>query len=164
MGCQAEIAGKIVEGKADYVLAVKANQPTLHEGIVEFFLDHMEDDFVRVKVSRHETVEEGHGRSEHRTYYVCDAPEDLPDRGRWKGLKRIGVAISDTERGGKPCDDVRYYILSKKLSARGFGAAVRGHWGIENPQSDYLQSDNLCVAGRAGYHRRGGLACAGLVA
>jgi predicted transposase YbfD/YdcC len=132
MGCQAEIAGKIVEGKADYVLAVKGNQPTLHEGIVEFFLDHMEDDFVRVKVSRHETVEEGHGRSEHRTYYVCDAPEDLPDRGRWKGLKRIGVAISDTVRGGKPCDDVRYYILSKRLSARSFGAAVRGHWGIEN--------------------------------
>jgi predicted transposase YbfD/YdcC len=132
IGCQAEIAEKIVEGKADYVLAVKANQPTLHEGIVEFFLGHMEDDFVRVKVSRHETVEEGHGRSEHRTYYVCDAPEDLPDRGRWKGLKRIGVAISDTVRGGKPCDDVRYYILSKKLSARSFGAAVRGHWGIEN--------------------------------
>jgi len=96
MGCQAEIAAKIVEGKADYVLAVKANQPTLHEGIVEFFLDHMEDDFARVRVSRHETVEEGHGRSEHRTYYVCDAPGDLPDRGRWKGLKRIGVAISDT--------------------------------------------------------------------
>ena len=132
MGCQTEIAEKIVEGKADYVLAVKGNQPTLHEGIVEFFLDHMEDDFARVKVSRHETNEQGHGRDEHRTYYVCDVPEDLPDRGRWKGLKRIGVAISDTVRGGKPCDDVRYYILSKKMSARSFGAAVRGHWGIEN--------------------------------
>jgi predicted transposase YbfD/YdcC len=132
MGCQAEIAGKIVEGKADYVLAVKANQPTLHDGIIDFFLDHMEDDFARVKVSRHETKEHGHGRDEHRTYYVCDVPDDLPDRARWKGLKRIGVAISDTVRGGKPCDEVRYYILSKKLSARGFGAAVRGHWGIEN--------------------------------
>jgi predicted transposase YbfD/YdcC len=132
MGCQAEIAGKIIEGKADYVLAVKANQPTLHEGIVEFFLDHMEDDFARVKVSRHETKEHGHGRDEHRTYLVCDVPDDLPDRGRWKGLKRIGVAISDTVRGGKPCDEVRYYILSRKLSARSFGAAVRGHWGIEN--------------------------------
>ena len=53
-------------------------------------------------------------------------------RGRWKGLKRIGVAISDTVRGGKSCDDVRYYILSRKLSARSFGALVRGHWGIEN--------------------------------
>lgn len=132
MGCQAEIAGKIIEAKADYVLAVKANQPTLHEGIVEFFLDQMEDDFARVKVSRHETKEHGHGRDEHRTYYVCDVPDDLPDRARWKGLKRIGVAISDTVRGGKPCDDVRYYILSKKLNARSFGAAVRGHWGIEN--------------------------------
>ena len=132
MGCQAEIAGKIIEGKADYVLAVKGNQPTVHEGIVGFFLDHMEDDFARVKVSRHETKEHGHGREEHRTYLVCDVPDDLPDRGRWKGLKRIGVAISDTERDGKACDEVRYYILSKRLSARRFGAAVRGHWGIEN--------------------------------
>jgi predicted transposase YbfD/YdcC len=132
MGCQTEIAEKIVAGKADYVLAVKGNRPTLHEGIMAFFLDHMDDDFARVKVSRHETVEHGHGRDEHRTYYVCDVPDDLPDRARWKGLKRIGVAISDTVRGGKACDDVRYYILSKKLSARSFGAAVRGHWGIEN--------------------------------
>jgi predicted transposase YbfD/YdcC len=132
MGCQTEIAQKIVEGKADYVLAVKGNQPTLHAGIMEFFLGHMEDDFARVKVSRHETREHGHGRDEHRRYLVCDVPDDLPDRGRWKGLKRIGVAISDTVRGGKACDDVRYYVLSKRLSARSFGAAVRGHWGIEN--------------------------------
>lgn len=132
MGCQAEIAEKIIEGKADYVLAAKGNQPTLYEGIVGFFLDHMEDDFARVRVSRHETKGHGHGRVEHRTYYVCDVPEDLPDRARWKGLKRIGIAISDTVRGGKPCADVRYYILSKRLSARSFGAAVRGHWGIEN--------------------------------
>jgi len=132
MGCQVEIAGKIVEKQADYVLAVKGNQPRLHDGIVEFFLDQMDDDFARVAVSRHETQEQGHGREEHRTYYVCDVPEDLPDASRWKGLKQIGVAISDTVRSGKPCDDVRYYILSRKLSARSFGAAVRGHWGIEN--------------------------------
>ena len=132
MGCQAEIAGKIIQGKADYVLAAKANQPTLYEGIVGFFLDQMEDDFARVKVSRHETKEKGHGREEHRTYYVCDVPDDLPDRARRKGLKRIGVAISATVRGGKPCDDVRYCILSGRPSARSFGAAVRGHWSIEN--------------------------------
>lgn len=132
MGCQAEIAARIVEAKADYVLAVKGNQPTLHDGIMDFFLDQLADDFARVKVSRHETKEHGHGRDEHRTYLVCDVPEGLPDRGRWKGLKRIGVAIRDTVRGGKACDDVRYYILSTRLSARRFGAAVRGHWGIEN--------------------------------
>ncbi len=114
------------------MLAVKGNQPSLHSGVVEFFLDHLDDDFARVRASRHETIEHGHGRDEHRTYYVCDVPEDLPDRARWKGLKRIGMAISDTVRGGKACDDVRYYILSTRMSARRFGAAVRGHWGIEN--------------------------------
>ena len=154
MGCQAAIAEKIVEKKADYVLAVKGNQPTLHEGIVAFFLDQMEDDFARVKVSRHETKEKGHGRAEHRTYYVCDVPDDLPDASRWSGLKQIGVAISDTVRGGKPCDDVRYYILSKPMSARSFGAAVRSHWGIEIRQPEDPRSDNLCAVGRAGYDRR----------
>jgi predicted transposase YbfD/YdcC len=132
MGCQTTIAKAIVAREADYVLAVKENQPTLHAGIVAYFLDQIDDDFARVKVSRHETKEQGHGRIEHRTYLVCDAPADLPDRGRWKGLKRIGVAISDTIRSGKPADDVRYYILSKRMSARSFGAAVRGHWGIES--------------------------------
>lgn len=132
MGCQTAIAEEIIAGGADYVLAVKANQPTLHEGIEAFFLDHLDDDFARTKVSRHETAEQGHGRQEKRTYYVCDVPDDLPDRARWKGLKRIGVAISDTVRDGKPVDEVRYYILSRKLSGRSFAAAVRGHWSIEN--------------------------------
>jgi predicted transposase YbfD/YdcC len=132
MGCQVEIAEKIVAAEADYLLAVKGNQPTLHAGILDFFVGHMEDDFARVKVSRHETTEKGHGRIEHRTYLICDAPEGLPDRGRWKGLERIAIAISDTTRGGKPSDDVRCYITSKRLNARSFGAAVRGHWSIEN--------------------------------
>ena len=80
----------------------------------------------------HETKEKGHGRIEHRTYYVCDIPDELPDASRRAGLKRIGVAISDTIRSGKPCDDVRYHISSRKMSAKNFGAAVRSHWAIEN--------------------------------
>lgn len=56
----------------------------------------------------------------------------MPDAARWKGLKQIGVAISDTTRAGKPCDEVRHYILSKKLTARRFGTMARSHWGIEN--------------------------------
>jgi predicted transposase YbfD/YdcC len=132
MGCQTAIAEAIVAKKADFVLAVKENQPTLFAGIGAHCLDHLDDDFARVKVSRHETEEQGHGRDEHRTYYVCDVPDDPPDRERWKGLKRIGIAISDTVRNGKPAGDVRYYIPSKKMSARSFGAAVRGHWSIEN--------------------------------
>lgn len=132
MGCQTEIAKQIVDAGGEYILAVKGNQPTLHEGIVGHFLDHFDDDFARISVSSHETFEKGHGRKERRTYYVCDVPEDLPDADRWKGLVQIGMAISQTVRNGKACDDVRYYILSKKLSARRFGTLIRSHWGIEN--------------------------------
>jgi len=132
MGCQTEIAAQIVARGADYVLAVKGNQPTLWKGIEQFFLEHLEDDFARTKVSRYETDERGHGREDTRTYYVCPVPDDLPDRHRWKGLAAIGLAITDSVRDGKPTSEVRYYILSRKLSARKFAAAVRGHWSIEN--------------------------------
>src|SRR3954447_22858432 len=100
MGCQTEIAEKIVEGKADYVLAVKGNQPTLHAGIEAFFLDHLEDDFARVSVGRHEKEEKGHGRTARGSSLVCEAPDVLPDRAGWKGLKGIGVAIGETIRDG----------------------------------------------------------------
>jgi len=132
MGCQTEIAQAIVDAGADYVLAVKDNQPTLHNGISWFFLTQREKGFARTPVSRHETREKGHGREETRTYYVCDVPRDLPDRRRWPKLAAIGWAISDTLRGGKRSYEMRYYILSKKLSARQFAAAVRSHWSIEN--------------------------------
>lgn len=132
MGCQTEIADQIIAADADYALAVKGNQPTLHAGLAKFFLDHLEDDFARVRVSRYQTQEHGHGRDETRTYYVCPAPDDLPDRSRWKKLAAIGIAINDTLREGKQTSEVRYYILSQKLSAKRFAAAVRGHWSIEN--------------------------------
>ena len=59
-------------------------------------------------------------------------PEDLPDSARWEGWKAIGVAISNTLRNGQDCNEVRYYILSKYISAKRFAEAVRGHWSIEN--------------------------------
>ena len=132
MGCQTAIAQKIVDAGADYVLAVKENQPTLHAGIQKHFDDHLEDDFARTKVRRYETTEKGHGREETRWYYVCPVPDDLPDRSRWADLKAIGIAISNTQRDGKDCNEVRYYILSRYLSGRRFAEAVRNHWGIEN--------------------------------
>ncbi len=132
MGCQTEIAKEIVDAGADYVLAVKGNQPTLHEGIQEFFNDHLEDDFARTPVRRHESTEKGHGREETRWYYICPVPDNLPDGSRWTKLKAIGIAVSNTQRDGKDCNEVRYYILSKYLSGRRFAEAVRSHWGIEN--------------------------------
>jgi predicted transposase YbfD/YdcC len=132
MGCQTEIARDIVHAEADYVLAVKGNQPTLHEGIEAFFNDHLEDDFARTKVRRFETAEKGHDRETIRYYFLCPVPDDLPDRSRWAKLRAIGIAISNTQRDGKDCNEVRYYILSKYLSGRRFAEAVRDHWAIEN--------------------------------
>ena len=101
MGCQTEIARKIVDADADYCLAVKGNQPTLQQGIADFFNDHLEDDFERTKVRRYETQERGHGREENRYYFICPVPQDLPDRSRWPRLKAIGIAIHNTWRDGK---------------------------------------------------------------
>ena len=132
MGCQTQIAHDIVAAKADYVLAVKGNQPTLHDGIKTFFLRAIANGFGRIKVSRHETHERGHGREETRVYCVCEASADLPDRARWTKLTAIGMTFNQTTRNGKQTVEVRYYILSKKLTARRFAAAVRRHWSIEN--------------------------------
>jgi len=132
MGCQTTIAKTIIDSNADYVLAVKKNQPTLYDGISWFFLMKREQNFAGVRVSRHETYEKGHGREETRLYFVCAVPHDLPDRKRWPSLAAIGCTTNITIRGGKRCYETRYYILSRKLSAKEFAAAVRGHWSIEN--------------------------------
>jgi predicted transposase YbfD/YdcC len=132
MGCQTAIAQAIVDAGANYVLAVKGNQPTLHEGLSWFFFTQRESGFARTKVSRHYARGKGHGREETRAYYVCEVPRNLPDRQRWAKLKAIGCAVSETLRDGKRCSETRHYILSKKLTARQFAAAVRKHWSIEN--------------------------------
>ena len=132
MGCQVEIARKIVAGGGDYVLAVKDNQPTLRGGIEQFFEDHLEDDFARTKVRRYHTKEKGHGREEIRDYYLCPVPDNLPDGSRWEELSAIGIVIGDSWRDGENHVEIRYYILSRYLSGKRFAEAVRNHWGIEN--------------------------------
>ena len=132
MGCQTEIAERIVEKGADYVLAAKGNQPTIHQGIQDYFSKHFETDFADALVRRYETSGQGHGRVEDRWYFVCPVPENLPGRDRWPHLTAIGMAVSRTERNGKECCETRYYLLSQYLSGRRFAEAVRGHWSIEN--------------------------------
>lgn len=147
MGCQTEIAEKIIAEGADYCLAVKRNQPTLHDGIQEFFLDHLEDDFSRIEVNEHHSHETSHGRVDDRSYYICKVPDNLPDRSRWKNIKAIGLAINNTSRRKGNETAVRFYIISKVLDGEAFAAAVRGHWGIENNchwQLDVAFSEDQC--------------------
>jgi predicted transposase YbfD/YdcC len=132
MGCQREIAKQIVASGADYVLAVKENQPTLYKELVFFFADHYADDFARVNVHRQETYEHAHGRDEMRFYYLCPVPDDLQSQERWHKLRAIGMTVNNTVRDGKECIEARYYILSRFVSGKRFAEAVRTHWAIEN--------------------------------
>lgn len=132
MGCQKEIAAKIRDQEADYILAVKENQPHLYEDISEYFEQQMKNDFAEVKCSRHETYERSHGREESRYCYVVNAPDELRNKDAWRDLRTIGVAISIRVVDGQEQSDVRYYISSLRRNAKRFAAGVRGHWGIEN--------------------------------
>ena len=132
MGTQTAIAEQIVDGQADYVLALKANQETLHDAVIEYVNEQMETDFANCGARRHVTKEQGHGREEIRHYLQMPVPEKLAGAGRWKGLLTIGVAMLTCLRNGKETVDVRYFISSLPLGVRRFAHAVRAHWSIEN--------------------------------
>src|SRR3954447_16993201 len=83
MGTQKAIAEQIIEGEADYVLALKGNQETLHQAVVGHILDQWEDDFARVKARRLQTKETAHGREEMRSYIQMPVPETLPGSASW---------------------------------------------------------------------------------
>jgi predicted transposase YbfD/YdcC len=132
MGTQKAIAEQIIEGGADYVLALRGNQETLHQAVIDHVIEQWEDDFARVKARRHQTKETGHGRDETRSYIQMPVPEGLPGSELWKGLRSLGVAVSECVRDGKETVEVRYYISSLAVGVKRFARAIRGHWGIEN--------------------------------
>jgi predicted transposase YbfD/YdcC len=130
MGTQKAIAAQIVEGEADYVLALKGNQETLHQTVIDHIDEQLEGDLAQA--CEHVTIEKGHGREEMRTYLQLPAPKSLPGFTLWKGLKSIGVVTSRCLRDGKETIEIRYYISSLAMGVKRFARAVRGHWGIEN--------------------------------
>jgi predicted transposase YbfD/YdcC len=130
MGTQKAIAAQIVEGGADYVLALKGNQETLHQAVIDYIDEQLEGDLSHAQ--EHVTTEKGHGREETRTYLQLSAPEKLPGFMLWKNLKSIGLVTSCSVRDGKETVEFRYYISSLATEVKQFARAVRGHWGIEN--------------------------------
>jgi predicted transposase YbfD/YdcC len=131
MGCQREIAAKVRDREADYILAVKQNQPGLYERVGAAIDEALEGD--AEAVDEHRTVGKGHGRRETRTYAVVAAPAGVDPEGQWHGLSALGIAISErADSRGRASDEIRYYILSRRITAAEFAGAVRAHWGIEN--------------------------------
>jgi predicted transposase YbfD/YdcC len=132
MGTQKAIAEKIIDGEADYVLALKGNHETLHQAVIDYIDEQSENDFATVTARRHVTEETGHGRQETRSYIQMPVPQDLPGLELWKGLKSIGMVMSECLRDGKETVEIRYYISSLAVSVKRFATAIRSHWGIEN--------------------------------
>jgi predicted transposase YbfD/YdcC len=133
MGCQKEIAGAIVGGGGDFVIAVKDNQPKLREAIGEHFLAQLDRDLEDLRYRRFETSDAGHGRLDERSYFLTKVPPDFAVKEEWPWVKAIGYSVRVTRHAdGRETDEVRYYVLSRYLSGKRFSEAVRGHWGIES--------------------------------
>jgi predicted transposase YbfD/YdcC len=132
MGTQKAIAAQIIDSAADYVLALKGNQGTLHQEVINYIVEESKTDFANVNARLHRTEEKGHGREEARTYIQMPVPQNLPGVELWKGLKSIGMVMSECTRDGKDTVEIRYYISSLAVGVKRFAHAVRSHWGIEN--------------------------------
>jgi predicted transposase YbfD/YdcC len=133
MGCQVEIADKIVAHKADYVLALKGHQPTLEADTKDYF-----DTAPAAEIEVKTTVEKGHGRIETRTYTSSDnvdwiaSDRSYPGQPRFTTIKTLIKVHSRTEFHDRCTFDTRYFISSAPPNIERMAGAVRGHWGVES--------------------------------
>lgn len=132
MGCQKDIAATIRATKADYLLAVKENQPHLYEDIEGMMARGRDTDFAGMKYSYAEESSRGHGRVEERYCWVFEDVSAIRDRELWLDLKSIVVVVSTRTVGAKSSSETRYYISSRAADAAVLSQAVRRHWSIEN--------------------------------
>jgi predicted transposase YbfD/YdcC len=133
MGCQVEIADKIVAHKADYLLALKGNQPTLEVDVADYFRTAPAGELVGKT-----TVEKGHGRIEARSYAAANnvdwiaSARSYPGAPRFKTIKTILKVHARVEYADRCSFDTRYYISSAPLDIERLARAARGHWGVES--------------------------------
>ena len=132
MGTQANIAEAIQARGADYVLAVKDNQPKLAESIRDFWSSFIAHPAAETAHGFFESVEKGHGRVETRRCYVFDQLNCLSKPEQWPGLKSFAVIESERASGGKTTHEQRLYISSLTPDAARMAATVRAHWSVEN--------------------------------
>jgi predicted transposase YbfD/YdcC len=134
MGTQTDIAEKIVTRGGDYLLALKANRPLLHQEVVAFF----DNPPANMLQPEHKTTDGDHGRIEERRHLVCHevawlfSDRRYADEPRFPHLAMIGMVESRVERNRLVARERRYYLSSALLDAKTFAAAVRAHWGVEN--------------------------------
>ena len=131
MGTQTKIAEKITNKKADYVLAVKGNQETLHNDLIDYFKDPDFKSNIIKEGNYKKTIEKSHGQIEIREYYQTDDIKWLSNRGKWKNLKSIGIVEKTIKKKDRETKEIRYYISSLTPEIDLFEKSVRGQCGIE---------------------------------
>ncbi len=127
LNCQRAIAAKVVEQGADYVLALKGNQGTLHDDVRRFLADPQ-----RPACATRRTVDGEHGRIETRTSLVCTDVGWLQEQPAWPGLAAIGQVVRVRETGTTMTTETVDHLLSTTLSADRFGEVAQAHWDVEN--------------------------------
>jgi|ERR1700733_6167584 predicted transposase YbfD/YdcC len=132
MGCQKDIAAKIVAGGADYVLTVKENQPQLLEDIQATIAQALDGNVRADRISHFTKKEQGHGRLEERSYVVVEVVDGIRDRVAWAKLTTVGMCVNERTSNGKTTTEARYFIGSRRMSAKRYGMTLRNHWGVEN--------------------------------
>ena len=132
MGCQKEIAEKIVEGEGDYVLALKDNHPTLHEAVAQEFIEALDGDSPPADMRKHATVEANSGRQERREYFAMPAPKSLPGFADWVGLATLVMVVRITKIGDVEKGEVSYFLSSLPAKVKNLAKLIRAHWSIEN--------------------------------
>jgi predicted transposase YbfD/YdcC len=132
MGCQKKIAELIIEQEADYLLAVKDNQPTLHQAVQDYFAQANQVGFEGYEIDFAETYDKGHGRIELRRCWVgYDALPNIDGAENWEGLQTIVIVESERTVKEETTIEHRYYISSTENNAESLLTASREHWGIE---------------------------------
>ena len=134
MGCQRDVAKRVVDKKGDYVFCLKGNQESLHDEVKFFFEECQAANYNEVDHRYFETVEKDHGRIEIRRCWVVedDAIRWLEREDQWPGLKSIAVIQAERKIRGKTTSETRYFISSLTGSAEKLANAAREHWAIEN--------------------------------
>ena len=143
LGCQKTIAKEIIEADADYVLALKGNQETVHAEVQSYLDDAIVQQAAtparkgkekpEPALAYTQTVEKDHGRLEIRRSWQSGRLGWFADREKWEGLRSVGVVESVRQVGlEEPTVERRYYLSSLAVDVEMFARAVRGHWGVEN--------------------------------
>jgi len=132
MGCQKEIAKKIVEKDGHYCFAVKENKKNFYVDIKDYFNFVLNDNLEKKNLVTYSTTDKDHGRIERREHYIVYDIDWLYGKENWQNLSMIGMTRNYREINGEVSIQEKYYISDLKLSGEEFARVVRGHWSIEN--------------------------------